>query len=154
MVRIPTGSLVMATLQTAPRQQWYASKPLMSLAQYHSHRPLTQVVMLRAKGVCSVSAGSRHSVAVSVTGVVYCWGNGDSGQLALKAGTLGNTPWPTAIPFLIGLNPALVRHLHAHSHLASHALRRGLTHDSSSGGCWRLPHCGSYRDDTLPCRAL
>ncbi len=39
--------------------------------------------IFQGKGVRAVACGGFHSVALSDTGSVYCWGGGDKGQLGL-----------------------------------------------------------------------
>lgn len=39
---------------------------------------------LKGKTIVGISAGAYHSVAVTIDGFVYCWGNNSNKQLGLK----------------------------------------------------------------------
>jgi hypothetical protein len=56
---------------SAPRQVWVGSRPLQAR---------------------SISAGARHTCAVSLTNQLYCWGANDSSQLGLGDTVTRNTP--------------------------------------------------------------
>jgi hypothetical protein len=50
----------------------------------HQHaRDAAAVTCMQGKGIRAVACGGFHSVALSDTGSVYCWGGGDKGQLGL-----------------------------------------------------------------------
>ena len=62
----------------------------------------------QGKGVRSVACGGFHSVALSDTGSVYCWGGGDKGQLGL-----GNDKSQT-LPCVVDALQVLLRASGAH----------------------------------------
>lgn len=75
----------------------------------HDRSLPTQVEMLAGRGVFSIAAGARHSVALSDRGLVYVWGNGDSGQLGLPTDAVDSVALPQIVESFLGLGPAMVR---------------------------------------------
>ena len=63
-------------------------------------RPTPALVSLGPTGVraTAVTAGGGHTCAVDVTGQLWCWGRGDSGQLGDGAGVNQPTPTPVSLP--------------------------------------------------------
>jgi alpha-tubulin suppressor-like RCC1 family protein len=55
----------------------------LGLGDEEKHTSPVLVEELQGKGVRAVACGGFHSVALSDTGSVYCWGGGDKGQLGL-----------------------------------------------------------------------
>src|SRR6185436_7054001 len=48
----------------------------------------------------AVSAGSQHSLALTVDGSIWAWGGNDKGQLG--DGTTTNQPWPVQVVQVVG----------------------------------------------------
>lgn len=57
-----------------------------SLEPGHTATPML-VEGLEDKGICQLSAGEHHSLAINEDGEVYSFGRGDSGQLGVEDGT-------------------------------------------------------------------
>jgi hypothetical protein len=55
----------------------------LGIGDEEKHTSPVLVEELQGKGVRAVACGGFHSVALSDTGSVYCWGGGDKGQLGL-----------------------------------------------------------------------
>jgi alpha-tubulin suppressor-like RCC1 family protein len=69
----------------------------------------------QGKGVRAVACGGFHSVALSDTGSVYCWGGGDKGQLGLgndKSQTLPCVVDTLQVPCQIENNTVSPYHIH------------------------------------------
>ena len=75
----------------------------------HDRSTPTEVAMLTGRKVFTLAAGDRHSVAITEKGVVYVWGNGDSGQLGLpQASSIDCVAMPQVAHAFMGLGPSMV----------------------------------------------
>ena len=71
----------------------------LSSTMFHSMSEPVKVEYLTGRGVVNLSLGWEHSIAITVDGLLYCWGSNVKGQLAI--GTLAKEFRRVGLPRLI-----------------------------------------------------
>lgn len=71
----------------------------LSSTMFHSMSEPVKIEYLTGRGVVNLSLGWEHSMAITVDGLLYCWGNNTKGQLAI--GTLAKEFRRVGLPRLV-----------------------------------------------------
>lgn len=71
----------------------------LSSTMFHSMSDPVKIEYLSGRGVINLSLGWEHSIAITVDGLLYCWGSNSKGQLAI--GTLAREYRRVGLPRLI-----------------------------------------------------
>lgn len=86
-----------------------------------------------------ISVGLGHSCAVDGSGVVFCWGQNDHGQLG--DGTTGPSPVPKAVPALPSIDTVIVGDAHSCAYTSPDV-------DPVQAFCWGRNDSGQLGDGT------
>ncbi|KAJ1206132.1 hypothetical protein NDU88_001541 [Pleurodeles waltl] len=103
---------------------------------------------LKGSPLVQITAGSAHSVALSLTGTVYSWGNNTAGQLGL--GHMENQYLPTVVEALWNKSVEFVTCGDEHTAVLS---KDGLVYTFGAGGNGQLGNKYA-RNEPLPCLVL